>query len=104
MGKQYHQNSRQQSQFQQTLNMTRTCDLFKFCTIPQANSFTQNDVEDDDYCTTGEDAACVIEIIQKNRMKKECGQPCHTIKYSYSKMINSLPSSNQGVDNPAETR
>ena len=105
MGKQNHQNSRQQSQFQQMLNMTRTCDLFKFCTIPQANSFTQGDF-DEDYCTNGLDAACVVEIIQENRkyftekIEKEdsdmmCPKPCHTINYSYSKMRNSLPSSKQ---------
>ena len=87
---------------EETQNIT-TCELFEFCTIPQAISFTQSN-SDDDYCTTGEDAACVIEIIQKNRMKKDCEQPCHTIDYSYSKMMNSLPTTNQGVNNSTETR
>ena len=83
------------------------CNLFQFCTIPQAINFTQSDF-DQNYCTTGDDAACVVEIIQKNRkyfterMKKGesnmmCPQPCHIIDYSYSKMINSLPSSKQGA-------
>ena len=82
-----------------------SCDLFNFCTIPQANSFTQGDF-DEDYCTNGLDAACVVEIIQENRkyftekIEKEdsdmmCPKPCHTIDYSYSKMRNSLPSSKQ---------
>ena len=77
------------------------CNLFHFCTIPQAINFTQSEY-DQNYCTTGEDAACVVEIIQKNRKyftekihKDECQQPCHTIDYSYSKMRNSLPSSRQ---------
>ena len=91
---------------QETKQTQNTCYLFNKCTIPQANSFTQGDFDDDDYCTNGLDAACVVEIIQKNRkyftekIEKEdsdmmCPKPCHTINYSYSKMRNSLPSSKQ---------
>ena len=78
---------------------------FKFCTIPQAINFTQSDSEVN-YCTDGADAGCVIEIIQKNRKyyidkmdepnSTMCPHPCHIIDYSYSKTINSIPTSKHG--------
>ena len=59
------------------------------------------------YCTNGADAGCVLEIIQANRKyfidrmdgpnsTTMCPHPCYDIDYSYSKTINSIPSSRHG--------
>ena len=68
-------------QFSQTPQQRQNdaCNLFQFCTIPQAINFTQSEY-DQNYCTDGTDAACVVEIIQKNRKSQESN---HVSMYSY---------------------
>ena len=97
----YPQNSEEDSD---EINDFAYC--FKFCTIPQAVDFAQSNSEVN-YCTNGADAGCVLEIIQANRKyfidrmdgpnsTTMCPHPCYDIDYSYSKTINSIPSSRHG--------
>ena len=97
----YPQNSEEDSN---EINDFAYC--FKFCTIPQAVDFAQSNSEVN-YCTNGADAGCVLEIIQANRKyfidrmdgpnsTTMCPHPCYDIDYSYSKTINSIPSSRHG--------
>ena len=59
------------------------------CTIPQAEFFTPN-VKNDQYCTDGQNAGCVMEVIhqsEKHFMDKgfqNCDMPCQIMDYTYS--------------------